>query len=183
MNVRSLPSSYMGLADLLFRLSFSALCLHVSHARPGLYCIVLLSQLCCLRVVCINMNVRRGPLPPSRPPAATAEPAAISARGGALNAVRSLGSSTSGLGDTLALVAAMQAASVHEDKDHYEVDDTNDTNDVCVRAQHARPQFMRRANARAASKCSLRIRQSRMRRVGGRRFGGCVFELDTVAFP
>jgi hypothetical protein len=35
---------------------FSALCLHVSHARPGLFCIVLSSQLCCLRVVCINMN-------------------------------------------------------------------------------------------------------------------------------
>jgi hypothetical protein len=35
---------------------FSALCLHVSHARPGLNCIVLSSQLCCLRVVCINMN-------------------------------------------------------------------------------------------------------------------------------
>ena len=31
---------------------FSALCLHVSHARPGLNCIVLSSQLCCLRVVC-----------------------------------------------------------------------------------------------------------------------------------
>ena len=58
--------------------------------------------------------------------AAAAAAAAISARGGALNAVRSLGSSTSGLGDTLALAAAMQAASVHEEKDHYEVDDTND---------------------------------------------------------
>ena len=33
---------------------FSALCLHVSHAKPGLNCIVLSSQLCCLRVVCIN---------------------------------------------------------------------------------------------------------------------------------
>lgn len=49
---------------------------------------------------------------------------AISARGGALNAVRSLGSAASGLGDTL--VAAMEAASAHEDKDHYEVDDKND---------------------------------------------------------
>jgi hypothetical protein len=35
---------------------FSALCLHVSQLRPGLYCIVLSSRLCCLRVVCINMN-------------------------------------------------------------------------------------------------------------------------------
>ena len=33
---------------------FSALCLHVSQLRPGLYCIVLSSQLCCLRVVCIH---------------------------------------------------------------------------------------------------------------------------------
>jgi len=38
---------------------FSALCLHVSHARPGLNCIVLSSQPCCLRVVCINMNEER----------------------------------------------------------------------------------------------------------------------------
>jgi hypothetical protein len=37
---------------------FSALRLHVSHPRPGLYCIVLSSRLCCLRVVCINMNER-----------------------------------------------------------------------------------------------------------------------------
>jgi hypothetical protein len=35
---------------------FSALCLHVSQLRPGLYCIVLSSRLSCLRVVCINMN-------------------------------------------------------------------------------------------------------------------------------
>ena len=35
---------------------FSALCLHVSQLRPGLYCIVLSSRLACLRVVCINMN-------------------------------------------------------------------------------------------------------------------------------
>ena len=35
---------------------FTALRLHVSHVRPGLYCIVLSSQLCCLpvRVVCIH---------------------------------------------------------------------------------------------------------------------------------
>ena len=38
---------------------FSALRLHVSHLRPGLYCIVLFSRLCCLRVVCINMNRAR----------------------------------------------------------------------------------------------------------------------------
>ena len=33
---------------------FSALRPHVSHLRPGLYCIVLFSRLCCLRVVCIK---------------------------------------------------------------------------------------------------------------------------------
>jgi hypothetical protein len=33
---------------------FTALRLHVSHVRPVLYCIVLSSQLCCLRVVCIH---------------------------------------------------------------------------------------------------------------------------------
>ncbi len=38
---------------------FSALRLHVSQLRPGLYCMFVSSRLCCLRVVCINMNEQR----------------------------------------------------------------------------------------------------------------------------
>jgi hypothetical protein len=50
---------------------FSALRLHVSHVRPGLNCIVLSSQLCCLRVVCINMNVKLAAQPIPFPTALT----------------------------------------------------------------------------------------------------------------
>ena len=46
----------------LFYGCFSALCLHVSHVGPGLYCIVLFSQRRCLRVVCIH-NVQGAPSP------------------------------------------------------------------------------------------------------------------------
>ena len=54
----SLPSSYWGLPLSLLSGFLSALCLHVSHGWPVFHCTVFSSRLRCLRVVCINMNVR-----------------------------------------------------------------------------------------------------------------------------